>query len=241
MWRDITRVLCLLCLLGGFAFAFYRLFMEAPSIRVKRVYLDGKNSDFATSRLHNSSASYGTDVPEVVSTEIEVIDCPCMMPTISWVDHVHFYTIDSTFVDPVDGSRILTFPANRSSGPSEVLHRVPDLSTYISRGTEDLNTTEFCLKIELLPQSFMSRTFQIYDCVNVVTALFSTTPRADNEQQWSYSGRGFWDNPRASYFESPSLLSQKFLYSNTIRRLHGKIFIVTGIVQMHVLMHCSRV
>lgn len=93
VWRGVTRLVCLLCLLGAFAYTFYSLYVE-----VKRVYLHGKDNTYATDRLYGSSASYGTDidaanttvVPNHGSAEQETLDCP-YTSTISWTNFVHFY------------------------------------------------------------------------------------------------------------------------------------------------------
>jgi len=228
--RAITRLLCLLFLLGGFCYAFYWLFMDEPNINVKRYYLEGEDSNFAIERLYNSSASYGTNITEVGSTEQEILDCPCTTTTISWIDYVHFYTINSTFIDPSSGKPIMDygeyndqFSLNSLVGTTVLDSVGSRLSTYLSRDRDDLTTEKFCSNLLILPSRFMDGLFQELDCKGMVTALLTTTPTAELTPTQSGVGSMSWNDPRASYFESPSLQNQKYLYSNTIHRLHGKI------------------
>lgn len=234
MWRDIIRVLCLLCLLGGSAFAFYLLFMETSNIRVERVYLDGKDSDFAISRLYNSTTSYGTNISEVLVTEKEVIDCPCTRTTISWVEYVYFYTINSTYVNPESGRPIMDYNKTaytvilqsfRPGNLQEIVGK-DELSRYVSRDKDDLTPDKFCTNTMIWPAAFYTDRVRTLNCLSAVTTILTTTPSEDPYVASNNKMTSSWNDPRASYFDSLSLLNQKFLYSNTLRRLRGKIFIL---------------
>ncbi|KAG0581080.1 hypothetical protein KC19_4G223300 [Ceratodon purpureus] len=98
---------------------------------------------------------------------------------------------------------------------------------YISRDKVDLTTKKFCGNetelsiLRLKPNRFDYVPRQQLDCPYMVNALLTTKPLKQEIISGSdvTVGSTNWNDPRASFFESPSLQNQKFLYFNTIRRL----------------------
>ncbi|KAG0592361.1 hypothetical protein KC19_1G245500 [Ceratodon purpureus] len=240
--RAFFRVMLVLVLIAGAALAFVLLFRAAPNVRVVRIYLQNDNTDYATQRMFNSSVAYGGDIDEqqkladaavknlsdqfgVVTNytsasdpnkvgETEVLVCPCTTTTVSWTEYVHFYSLNYTPPQP-----LLNYTEFELPPPQGTVLSLITTSNFTSGDvrylTKESNLTHerFCDQLHMIPSRFLPTSF-FMDCPALVAALLTTEPQGENL-------RTNWNDPRTSYFESPVLLNQKFLYANTLRRLNA--------------------
>lgn len=233
--RALSRFLWFLAILAGLAIVFYFLFNSAPIIIVQRVYLEKNNSDYATQRMFSSSRSYGSDIDAASKTregavtdlytqygvviandsntgeEQNILNCPCTSQTLTWTDFVSFRLLNAT--PPIGFMNYTDVPSGVS-----LIANVPKTidPVYLSKDSDILTVEKFCESnmISLLPSRNYSASFDM-DCPDLATSLLTTEVQPETQL------RSSWDNPRA-YFESPNLLDQQFLYSNTLRRLYGE-------------------
>lgn len=215
----------------GFGVAVWQVYHDASSVRIQRVYLD-KNSDYAIQRQYNTSAAFGTAIDAEKETSnsstssqaAEILNCPCTNTTISWTAYTHFYTLTYAppgdpplgyLIDPETGD--LTAVVENPTRPNDASQVDPE---YLFRNSQvdELTRETFCTNVSILPTKFnISFPSNVYDCFGLVTSLFTTAPLPETDG----NARPRWNNPQASSFDTPLLLKQEFLYSNTLQRLYG--------------------
>lgn len=215
-WRAIVKVLVWILVVGhliAVGCAYFFLFF-APNTRTDRVYLQHGFEDYAIKTHFNELASYGLNVKESeypVSGN-HVVSCPCTTTTVSWTDFVHFYVINNSRGDLVykydsnDNLIDFTYAGCDDSIDPKYLSRTFKLKKD--------NVCTFCGSehVNIFPHALNTGHNLNTDC-EFISNLFVTTQ--ESKTSW---GRNWRDNA-ISYFQSPVLLHQKFLYSNTIQLL----------------------
>ncbi|KAH8965150.1 hypothetical protein BDL97_04G103400 [Sphagnum fallax] len=219
-WRAIVKVLVWILVVGhliAVGCAYFFLFF-APNTRTDRVYLQHGFEDYAIKTHFNELASYGLNVKESeypVSGN-HVVSCPCTTTTVSWTDFVHFYVINNSRGD-------LVYKYDSNDNLIDFSYAGCDDSIdpkYLSRTfkLKKDNVCTFCGSehVNIFPHALNTGHNLNTDC-EFISNLFVTTQ--ESKVSW---GRNWRDNA-ISYFQSPVLLHQKFLYSNTIQLLKSQL------------------
>ncbi|KAG0619504.1 hypothetical protein M758_4G143900 [Ceratodon purpureus] len=223
--RPFVRLLVILAMIIAFGIGAWLIYQDASNIRIQRFYLD-KHEDYATQRLFNKSVSYGTLVDAEKKTRNstssdapEFIDCPCRNKTFSWTAYTHFYTLNYT---PPGDTPALNYILDNTTGSITALsdnRGTVDSKYLFVNQSNQLTRDEFCaFAISILPKEYTISSAYL-DCPGLVASFFTTDPLPETPG----NSRSRWNNPQASNFDSPLLLSQEFLYSKTLQNLYAYI------------------
>jgi hypothetical protein len=154
----------------------------------------------------------------VDSHKRHAVSCPCTTTTISWTEFTHFFIINNT-----RGDLIYEYDANNNLIGFTYACDGTDIidPKYLSR-TFKLKKDNMCTfcgsdHVNIFPPSLNTGRNLNTDC-EFLSKLFVNTQ--GEKSSW---GRQWRDNA-ISYFLSPILLHQKFLYFNTINLLKGITF-----------------